>query len=62
MVGTRGNPPSPDGATVAQSSEQAPFTFEIMDSILAANTYDTRAKSVSQRSTESRAFSPGHVM
>jgi hypothetical protein len=43
---------------VAQSSEQAPFTSEIVCSILTWSN-DTRVKRVSQRSTESRGFSPG---
>ena len=46
---------SPLGASVAQSSDQAPFTSEFVSSILATD----HVKRVSQRSTESRGFSPG---
>ncbi len=42
-----------------QSSEQAPFTSEIMGLILAGDSWYTHVKRVSQRSTESRGFSPG---
>ena len=50
-------------ASVAQSSEQAPFTSEIVGSILATVGSHkwvrfTCVKRVSQRSTESRRFSP----
>jgi hypothetical protein len=41
---------------MAQSSKQAPFTSEIVGSILAIPTH---VKRVSQRSAESRGFSPG---
>jgi hypothetical protein len=41
------------GASVARSSEQAPFTSEIVGSILATDSCEK-----SQRSAESRGFSP----
>jgi hypothetical protein len=44
------------GASVAQSSEQAPFTSEIMGSTLAR---DSCMRRVCQRSAEGRGFSPG---
>jgi hypothetical protein len=43
-------------ASVAQSSEQGPFTSEYVGSILGT---DSSVKRVSQRSAESRGFSPG---
>ena len=54
---------SAQGSSVAQSSEEAPFTSEIVGSSLASR-YRLmcglmHVKSVSQRSAESRGFSPG---
>ena len=43
---------------MAQSSEQAPFTSEIVAFILVLDP-NTRVKRVCQRSTENRRFSPG---
>jgi hypothetical protein len=45
------------GASVAQSSEQAPFTSEFVGSILATDSCEK-----SQRSAESRRFSLGWVI
>jgi hypothetical protein len=45
---------------MAQSSEQAPFTSENVASILA--TILANVKRESQRSTESRGFSPGALV
>jgi hypothetical protein len=45
---------------MAQSLEQAPFTSENVASILA--TILANVKSESQRSTESRGFSPGALV